>query len=48
MVNQGISKPLTLSLNKDIIIRLNYSVDFEGLEPEIFTRKYLKGLNLIE
>jgi osmoprotectant transport system substrate-binding protein len=48
MVNQGILKPLTLSLNKDIIIRLNYSVDFEGLEPEIVARKYLQGLGLIK
>ncbi|WP_281256288.1 glycine betaine ABC transporter substrate-binding protein [Petrotoga halophila] len=43
-----ILKPLTLYLNEDIIIRLNYLVDFEGLEPEIVARKYLQGLGLIK
>jgi osmoprotectant transport system substrate-binding protein len=43
-----ILKPLTLYLNEDIIIRLNYLVDFEALEPEIVARKYLQGLGLIE
>jgi len=43
-----ILKPLTLYLNEDIIIRLNYLVDFEGIEPKIVARKYLQGLGLIE
>ncbi|WP_276318622.1 glycine betaine ABC transporter substrate-binding protein [Marinitoga lauensis] len=43
-----ILKPLTLYLNENIIIRLNYLVDVVGLEPEIVAKNYLKGLGLIK
>ncbi|KAF2956352.1 glycine betaine ABC transporter substrate-binding protein [Marinitoga sp. 38H-ov] len=43
-----ILKPLTLYLNENIIIRLNYLVDVMGMEPEIVAKNYLKGLGLIK
>ncbi|WGS64724.1 ABC transporter substrate-binding protein [Marinitoga aeolica] len=43
-----ILKPLTLYLNENIIIRLNYLVDVKGMEPEIVAKNYLKGLGLIK
>lgn len=43
-----ILKPLTLYLNENIMIRLNYLVDVEGLEPAIVSEKYLKALSLIK
>ncbi|SHE54320.1 Substrate binding domain of ABC-type glycine betaine transport system [Marinitoga hydrogenitolerans DSM 16785] len=43
-----ILKPLTLYLNENIIIRLNYLVDAIGIEPEIVAKNYLKGLKLIK
>ncbi|MBM7559708.1 glycine betaine ABC transporter substrate-binding protein [Marinitoga litoralis] len=43
-----ILKPLTLYLNENIIIRLNYLVDVEGIEPEIVARNFLRGLGLIK
>ncbi|RAO99662.1 glycine/betaine ABC transporter substrate-binding protein [Petrotoga sp. 9PW.55.5.1] len=43
-----ILRPLTLYLNEDIIIRLNYLVDYEGLEPKNVARNYLRGLGLIK
>jgi len=45
---EGILRPLTLYLNQDILIRLNYRVDVEGLEPEVVAREYLEGLGLID
>ena len=45
---EDILRPLTLYLNQDILIRLNYRVDIEGVEPEIVARDYLKGLGLIK
>jgi len=44
---EEILRPLTLYLNQDILIRLNYRVDVEGVEPEVVARDYLKGLGLI-
>ncbi|MGM0641977.1 MAG: glycine betaine ABC transporter substrate-binding protein [Thermotogota bacterium] len=43
-----ILKPLTLYLNESIIIRLNYLVDVEGLEPAIVSERYLEALGLIK
>ncbi|KLO20997.1 glycine/betaine ABC transporter substrate-binding protein [Marinitoga sp. 1197] len=43
-----ILKPLTLYLNENIIIRLNYLVDVKGYEPEIVAKNFLKGLGLIK
>ncbi|MGY4687073.1 glycine betaine ABC transporter substrate-binding protein [Petrotoga sp. DB-2] len=45
---EEILRPLTLYLNQDILIRLNYRVDVEGLEPEVVAREYLEGLGLID
>jgi osmoprotectant transport system substrate-binding protein len=45
---EEILRPLTLYLNQDILIRLNYRVDVEGVEPEVVARDYLEGLGLIE
>ncbi|MDK2907106.1 MAG: osmoprotectant transport system substrate-binding protein [Petrotoga sp.] len=45
---EEILRPLTLYLNEDILIRLNYRVDVEGLEPEVVAREYLEGLGLID
>jgi len=45
---EEILRPLTLYLNQDILIRLNYRVDIEGLEPKIVARDYLEGLGLIK
>ncbi|GAB6189032.1 hypothetical protein JCM30566_07710 [Marinitoga arctica] len=45
---KNILKPLTLYLNENIIIRLNYLVDVMGMEPEIVAKNYLKGLGLIK
>ena len=45
---RDILKPLTLYLNEDIIIRLNYLVDYEGLEPQTVAKNYLRGLGLIK
>jgi len=42
-----ILKPLTLYLNESIIIRLNYLVDVEGLEPAIVSERFLEALGLI-
>jgi osmoprotectant transport system substrate-binding protein len=42
-----ILNPLTLYLNENIIIRLNYLVDVEGLEPEIVSERFLEALGLI-
>jgi osmoprotectant transport system substrate-binding protein len=45
---EDILRPLTQYLNQDILIRLNYRVDVEGVEPEVVARDYLEGLGLIE
>ncbi|POZ88684.1 glycine/betaine ABC transporter substrate-binding protein [Petrotoga sibirica DSM 13575] len=45
---EEILRPLTLYLNQDILIRLNYRVDVEGVEPEVVARDYLEGLGLID
>ncbi|PNR95396.1 hypothetical protein X924_04845 [Petrotoga sp. 9PWA.NaAc.5.4] len=45
---RDILKPLTLYLNEDIIIRLNYLVDYEGLELQTVAKNYLRGLGLIK
>lgn len=45
---KDILKPLTLYLNENIIIRLNYLVDVEGLEPSIVSQRYLESLGLIK
>jgi len=45
---EEILRPLTLYLNQDILIRLNYRVDVDGVEPEVVARDYLEGLGLIE
>ncbi|MBO8160010.1 MAG: glycine/betaine ABC transporter substrate-binding protein [Thermosipho sp. (in: Bacteria)] len=45
---KDILKPLTLYLNENIIIRLNYLVDVEGTEPKIVAERFLKGLGLIK
>lgn len=45
---EEILRPLTMYLNEDILIRLNYRVDIEGLEPEVVARDYLEGLGLID
>jgi len=41
-------RPFAMYLNQDIIIRLNYLVDVEGVEPEVVARDYLEGLGLID
>ncbi|BBE30112.1 hypothetical protein OSSY52_02530 [Tepiditoga spiralis] len=41
-------KPLTMYINEDIMIRLNYLVDVLGYEPEFVAKNYLKGLGLIK
>lgn len=43
-----ILKPLTLYINENIITRLNYLVDVEGLETKIVAERFLKGLGLIK
>ncbi|MDN5345851.1 glycine/betaine ABC transporter substrate-binding protein [Petrotoga miotherma DSM 10691] len=45
---EEILRPLTLYLNQDILIRLNYRIDVEGVEPEVVARDYLEGLGLID
>jgi osmoprotectant transport system substrate-binding protein len=45
---EEILRPLTLYLNQDILIRLNYRVDVDGVEPEVVARDYLEGLGLID
>lgn len=41
-------RPLSFYLIEPIMIRLNYFVDAEGLEPDEVSRNFLKGLGLIK
>ncbi|MDK2945728.1 MAG: osmoprotectant transport system substrate-binding protein [Thermosipho sp. (in: thermotogales)] len=43
-----IVRPLSLYLNQNIMIRLNYLVDVEGYEPSEVAEMFLKGLGLIK
>ncbi|SSC12828.1 Substrate-binding region of ABC-type glycine betaine transport system [Mesotoga infera] len=43
-----ILRPLSVYLTEPIMIRLNYLVDAEGLEPDEVARNFLKGLGLIK
>ncbi|AFG35213.1 periplasmic glycine betaine/choline-binding (lipo)protein of an ABC-type transport system (osmoprotectant binding protein) [Fervidobacterium pennivorans DSM 9078] len=45
---RDIVRPLSLYLNQNIMIRLNYLVDVEGYEPPEVAEMFLKGLGLIK
>ena len=43
-----ILRPLSIYLSEPIMIRLNFLVDVEALEPDEVSRNFLKGLGFIK
>ncbi|CCU83430.1 hypothetical protein PHOSAC3_120044 [Mesotoga infera] len=43
-----ILRPLSIYLSEPIMIRLNFLVDVEALEPDEVSRNFLKGVALIK